>query len=95
MVPGVFEWDSSKAEENLRKHGVSFEEARRAFFDQKRIIVTDAGHSEEEERFFCIGDTGAGIATVRFTYRQEKIRLIGAGYWRKGRKHYEKENQVR
>jgi hypothetical protein len=37
---------------------------------------------------------GEGILTVRFTYRREVIRIIGAGYWRKGREIYERENQV-
>jgi len=42
----------------------------------------------------CIGRTECGILTIRFTYRGETIRIIGAGYWRKGRKTYEKENAI-
>ncbi len=87
-----FEWDESKNKINQEKHNVSFELAEWAFFDEKRIIIRDASHSEEEERFFCVGKVGEGIITVRFTYRNEKIRIFGAGYWRKGRKIYEQQN---
>ncbi len=45
----------------------------------------------EEARFYCIGRTGRGVLTVRFTYRSgDIIRIFGAGYWRKGRRLYEK-----
>lgn len=47
-----------------------------------------------EARLFCIGRTERGILTVRFSYRGETIRIIGAGHWRKGRKTYEKENPI-
>ena len=57
-------------------------------------MAADEGHSENEPRLFCIGRSGSGgILTVRFTYRGDCIRLIGAGYWRKGRKIYEKKNR--
>jgi uncharacterized DUF497 family protein len=48
-------------------------------------------HSGEEERFYCIGKIDKGILTVRFTYRKDIIRIIGAGFWRKGKKVYESE----
>jgi uncharacterized DUF497 family protein len=48
----------------------------------------------EEPRLFCIGHTARGILMVRFTYRGDTIRIIGAGYWRKGRRLYEKENRI-
>ena len=89
-----FEWDERKNQENIVKHGVSFKEAQLAFFDKKRVIKHDKAHSQEEIRRFCIGDTGFGIATVRFTYRNGNIRIYGAGYWRKGVKLYEKENSL-
>ncbi|MBA3035077.1 MAG: hypothetical protein FP814_01140 [Desulfobacterium sp.] len=44
-------------------------------------------HSDEEKRFYCLGRVSDGIMTVRFTYRKNKIRIIGAGYWRKGKKY--------
>ncbi|MEN6503509.1 MAG: BrnT family toxin [Planctomycetaceae bacterium] len=51
-------------------------------------------HSAGEARYYCIGRVGPGILTVRFTYRGGTIRLIGAGYWRKGKKLYEEENKI-
>ena len=44
--------------------------------------------------FRCLGKVVEGILTVRFTYRKNKIRIIGAGYWRKGKKLYEDENAI-
>ena len=52
------------------------------------------GHSDEEDRFYCFGRLGEGIVTVRFTYRDKVIRIFGAGYWRKGKRIYERENQI-
>jgi len=89
-----FEWDENKNLENIEKHKVSFEIAQEAFFDKKRIIVNDRKHSKKEERFFCIGNDGSGIVTVRFTMRNGNIRIIGAGYWREGRYKYETENNL-
>jgi uncharacterized protein len=90
----IFEWDENKNQINIQKHGVSFEEAQDAFMDINRIIIKDSKHSNVEERFFCIGSTEKGIATVRFTMRQNSIRIIGAGYWREGKIRYEKENDI-
>ena len=59
--------------------------------DPHRVIARDLGHSETEKRFYCFGETGAGVLTVRFTYRRKVIRIIGAGYWRKGKAVYEKK----
>ncbi len=90
----TFEWDDNKNISNVQKHGLSFEEAQNAFFDTKRVIVGDVKHSMGEYRFFCIGDTGQGIATVRFTVRNGSIRMFGAGYWREGKQRYERENDI-
>lgn len=87
-----FEWDFDKDAENQRKHAVSL--AQGAFLDPKRVIARDVAHSNGEERFYCFGSVGAEVITVRFTYRNEMIRIIGAGYWRRGRRLYEQENQV-
>lgn len=87
-----FDWDENKNKANIDKHGVSFEIAKNAFFDPNRIIVEDLEHSQEEKRFFCLGKVEGEILTVRFTYRNNVIRIFGAGYWRKGKKRYEKEN---
>jgi uncharacterized DUF497 family protein len=87
----AFEWDENKNQENIEKHNVSFEAAQEAFYDNDRIILKDKKHSKKEDRFFCIGNDGNGIVTVRFTMRNENIRIIGAGYWREGRYRYEQK----
>lgn len=87
-----FEWDDKKGIENQAKHGVSFELAQYAFLDIKRVIAEDVAHSGKERRYYCFGQVGEGILTVRFTYRANSIRIIGAGYWRKGKKIYETQN---
>lgn len=89
-----FEWDQKKNLENLQKHGVNFETAQYAFADTKRVIIKDTKHSKTEKRYYCFGKLKGGVLTVRFTYRNNQIRIIGAGYWRKGKKIYEKENNL-
>jgi len=84
-----FEWDDKKELSNRKKHGVSFYEAQQAFFDENRVIAEDLEHSKHEQRYYCFGKVEGNIMTVRFTYRADKIRIIGAGYWRKGRDIYE------
>jgi uncharacterized protein len=64
------------------------------FLDPERVIARDLAHSKSEQRFYCFGSTDEGVLTVRFTYRNAVIRIIGAGYWRKGKRIYEQENQV-
>ena len=91
MVDSVqFEWDNKKDQENQKKHNVPFRLAQYAFADQNRVIAEDVGHGQTEKRYYCFGKVGDRIMTVRFTYRKGKIRIIGAGYWRKGRDVYEK-----
>jgi uncharacterized protein len=88
-----FEWDQEKDALNQKKHGVSFSEAQEAFFDPSRVIAEDIEHSSEaEKRYYCFAKVGEGILTVRFTYRKNRIRIIGAGYWRKGKKVYEEKH---
>ena len=89
-----FEWDPDKDAENQRKHGVSFAQAQTAFLDSGRVIARDLEHSRTEPRFYCFGRVADGILTVRFTYRANVIRIIGAGYWRKGRQLYEAHSKV-
>lgn len=89
-----FEWDQQKNDENQKKHGVPFEVAQYAFADPNRIIAEDLTHGEDEERYYCFAEVGDGILTVRFTYRSGVIRIFGGGYWRKGKRVYEEENQV-
>jgi uncharacterized protein len=91
----TFEWDREKDTENRSKHSVSFAEAQFAFADRQRVIANDLTHSTPDEpRFYCFGKTSGGILTVRFTWRSRVIRIIGAGYWRKGKRIYERENKV-
>ena len=89
-----FEWDANKDTENQEKHGIPFSLAQYAFADPNRVIAEDLAHSSTEQRFFCFGEVNGGILTVRFTYRSGAIRIIGAGYWRKGKAVYEKENHL-
>ena len=89
-----FQWDEDKEKLNQKKHGVSFSLAQLAFLDSNRIILEDASHSQKEKRFYCVGRIAEGILTVRFTYRDKQIRIIGAGYWRKGKRIYEKQNTI-
>ena len=91
-----FEWDDSKDVENQRKHDVTFFEAQFAFLDRNRVIAEDQSHSKTEQRYYCFGlnKEKSGILTVRFTYRGGRIRIFGAGYWRRGKKVYEQANSV-
>lgn len=95
MAQARFDWDPAKDDENQRKHGVSFSLAQYVFADPQRVIAKDVTHSQTEERFYCFGEVEGGVLTVRFTYRASVIRIIGAGYWRKGKTIYEREkNQI-
>jgi uncharacterized DUF497 family protein len=76
-----FEWDSSKAASNFRKHGVSFEEAKSVFFDEFALQFFDEEHSEKEERFIMLGRSiESRILVVCHCERSEGeiIRLISA-----------------
>jgi len=94
MAKARFEWDSHKDQENQEKHGVAFVVAQLAFADSRRVIAEDQSHSSAEKRYYRFGEVDGGVLTVRFTYRAEVIRIYGAGYWRKGKRIYERENQV-
>jgi uncharacterized DUF497 family protein len=89
-----FEWDGRKEAENLDKHGISFREAQKAFLDPRRVVLAHDDHSHGEQRFFCLGKIDGHVVTVRFTMRGEIFRIFGAGYWRNGRRTYEKENKI-
>ena len=87
-----FEWDLAKDRINRAKHGIGFEFAQLAFQDPLRVIAEDLDHGGGEQRYFCFGQVEGAVVTVRFTWRDRKIRVFGAGYWRKGRAIYEKAN---
>jgi uncharacterized DUF497 family protein len=94
MSKESFDWDPEKDLINQAKHGVSFVEAQDAFFDANRVIAEDISHSDAEKRYYCFGKVHNGIMSVRFTYRGEVIRIIGAGFWRRGKRIYERENKI-
>ena len=94
MAKARFEWDPSKDQENQEKHGVAFAMAQFAFADPRRVIAKDLSHSSMEKRYYCFGQVGDGVLTVRFTYRDDVIRIYGAGYWRRGKRIYERENPI-
>lgn len=76
-----FEWDPVKAEENLRKHGVSFEDARTVFYDDFAVEFYDDEHSEWEDRFLLLGlSAQLQLLLVCHCYRESEsvIRLISA-----------------
>jgi uncharacterized DUF497 family protein len=94
-MPVAFEWDEDKNRLNQQKHGVAFELAQHAFLDAQRVIAEDLSHSRAgERRYYCFGWVDGGVMTVRFTWRQRRIRIFGAGYWRKGKRAYERENKT-
>jgi len=82
--PFQFEWDETKADANVRKHGVSFELACTVFHDPRLLTVADLEHSETEERWFSIGRAGRGamLSVVHLWSDADpaamKIRLISA-----------------
>ena len=90
---GLFEWDLVKDFVNQKKHGVDFATAARAFLDPDRVVAKDERHSGSEERLFCIGKVQNQVLTVRYTKRDGRIRIIGAGRWRKEAKLYESKKQ--
>jgi uncharacterized protein len=94
MPSAQFVWDEKKNDANLKKHLVSFQLAQMAFMDVSRLIARDVDHSKTEERYYCFGKVDGGVLTVRFTYRGNLIRIFGAGFWRKGKQIYDKENNL-
>ena len=74
----TFEWDEGKSKQNVRKHGVTFEEAKTVFNDPFAITITDPDHSDEEERYLDIGFSSQGkLLVVWYSERGENMRIIG------------------
>ena len=74
-----FDWDGNKAEANLSKHGVSFDEAKTVFDDPLYIDFYDPDYSDEEDRYIIIGESQQRrLLIVSYTERDHKIRLISA-----------------
>jgi uncharacterized DUF497 family protein len=78
-VPYQFEWDAEKAAANVRKHGVSFDEAVTAFGDPLSVLLLDPHHSTSEERYLVLGMSAAGrLLVVAFVERPPRTRIISA-----------------
>jgi uncharacterized DUF497 family protein len=74
-----FEWDAAKARTNLRKHGVSFEEASTVFYDELAATGADPDHSSGEARFVTFGMSSENrLLVVSHADRNETIRIISA-----------------
>ena len=76
-----FEWDSRKSSANAKKHGVSFEEAKSVFVDERARLIDDPDHSSDENRFVLLGLSSAlRLLLVCHCYRSESdvIRIISA-----------------
>ena len=72
-----FEWDDKKAEINLKKHGLTFDDAILVFFDEFLIEDYDFEHSDDEDRIKIIGKVDE-VLVVIYTERKEKLRIISA-----------------
>ena len=82
MMSGLrFEWDPRKSTANARKHGVGFEEARTAFFDERARLIEDPDHSDDEDRFILLGlSSRLRVLVVCHGFRESElvIRIISA-----------------
>lgn len=89
----LFEWDPKKAEINLRKHGVSFDEATTVFADPLSILQPDPSHSGGEQRYLVLGTSARRrLLVVAFAERPPRTRLISARRaTRNERRTYEEE----
>ncbi len=97
MIELGFEWDQRKAKANIKKHGVSFDEARSAFYDENAIQFHDPDHSNEEDRFVLLGlSFKTQVLVVCHCFRESEtvIRIISArkadkdeelDYWKRKR----------
>jgi len=74
-----FEWDPKKARQNIKKHGVSFDEAVTAFYDPLSATFVDPDHSVGEQRYITIGFSSQGLLlVVAYAERKKNIRIISA-----------------
>jgi len=81
MLNIKFDWNAAKAASNIKKHGVSFDEAKSVFFDENAKVIHDPEHSSDEERFIILGlSVGARMLVVIHCYRKNDcvIRIISA-----------------
>ncbi len=81
MIDLTFDWDSTKDQANLKKHGVLFDEARTVFFDEEAIQFFDPDHSQDEDRFILLGlSLRPRVLVVCHCYRESEsvVRIISA-----------------
>jgi len=90
-----FEWDARKNKENAKKHGISFEEAQTAFYDEQAVVFFDPDHSDAEDRFILLGISyKLRVLVVCHCFRESEtaVRIISArkadkgeqrDYWRR------------
>ena len=77
----AFEWDKKKEQANIKKHGVSFEEARTTFYDEHAMVFHDPDHSDDEDRFILLGTSyKLNTLVVCHCFREEEtvVRIISA-----------------
>jgi hypothetical protein len=77
----VFEWNKRKENANIKKHGISFDEARTTFYDENAVQFFDPGHSDEEDRFILVGVSHRlNTLVVCHCFREDEItvRIISA-----------------
>jgi uncharacterized DUF497 family protein len=75
----TFEWDEEKSKGNIRKHGVSFDEAKTVFNDPFAMTIADPDHSLQEDRYIDMGMSSRGrLLVVWYTERGQNIRIIGS-----------------
>ncbi|MBE6136618.1 MAG: BrnT family toxin [Erysipelotrichaceae bacterium] len=94
-----FTWDEKKNQSNIKKHGISFDEAVTVFLDENAILVYDEPHSEAEDRFILLGISNkSNMLVVCHCYRdkEETIRIISARKADKGeiKDYYERGGQA-
>jgi uncharacterized DUF497 family protein len=89
----TFEWDENKANENLKKHNISFDEAKTVFNDPFSITIYDPDHSITEHRYIDIGLSSKGrLIVVSYAERDKDIRIISSRKaTQKEQRHYEKK----
>jgi hypothetical protein len=89
-----FEWDPAKAADNLKKHGVSFEEAVTVFGDPLSLNMPDPLHSAEEERYLVLGMSAARrLLVVAYAERGQRTRIISARKAARRERHDYEEGQ--
>ena len=77
----VFEWDSRKEKANVKKHGISFDEARTSFYDEHALVFHDPDHSEDEDRFILLGTSyklNTLVVCHCFREKETVVRIISA-----------------